>query len=86
MTFYIRKDSKSGGFVLIRVGFPYEFHSHCKTVAGAQQIMRLIDLGLEPRQPWMQEAVRRVLTDEEYAGLKKYKDKYVIKGGKHGGV
>lgn len=77
MVFYIRKDSKTGGYVIIRVGWPYEFHSHCAKMAGAQQIMRLIEKGLEPNQPWMQEAVRRILTPEEYGKLKKCKEKYV---------
>ena len=83
-TFYIRKDSKTGGFVIIRVNGEKEQHSHVKTMGGIHQILRLIELGLEPRQPWMQTAVRRLLTEDEYAKLKRCKDKYVIKGGRHG--
>ena len=83
-TFYIRKDSKTGGFVIIRVNGEYDQHSHVKTMAGCQQVMRLVELGLEPKQPWMQTAVRRLLTEDEYAKLKRCKDKYVIKGGRHG--
>lgn len=77
MTFYIRKDSKTGGYVIVRVGYPYEFHSHVDKMAGAHQIMRLIEKGLEPNQPWMQVAVRRLLTEEEYGKLKKCKEKYI---------
>ena len=80
MTFLIRKDHKIGGYVVIRVGYPYEYHSHCDKMAGAQQILRLIDKGLEPNQLWMQEAVRRLLTEEEYSKLKKRKEKYVNTG------
>ena len=83
-TFYIRKDSKTGGFVIIRVNGEYEQHSHVKTMGGIHQILRLIELGLEPRQPWMQEAVRRILTAEEYAKLKRCKEKYVNRGGQNG--
>lgn len=82
MTFLIRKDRKTNGYVVIRVGYPYEYHSHCDKMAGAQQILRLIEKGLEPNQPWMQEAVRRLLTVEEYGRLKKRKEKYVNKGGR----
>ena len=46
MTFLIRKDRKTNGYVVIRVGYPYEYHSHCDKMAGAQQILRLIDKGL----------------------------------------
>ena len=77
MTFLVRKGRKTGGYVVIRVGYPYEYHSHCDKMAGAQQIPRLIDKGLEPNQPWMQEAVRRLLTEEEYGRLKKRKEKYI---------
>jgi hypothetical protein len=81
-TFLIRKDRKTNGYVVIRVGYPYDFHSHCDKMAGAQQILRLIDKGLEPNQPWMQEAVRRLLTEEEYSKLKKRKEKYINGGGR----
>lgn len=81
-TFLIRKDRKTNGYVVIRVGYPYEFHSHCDKMAGALQILRLIDKGLEPNQPWMQEAVRRLLTEDEYSKLKKRKEKYINGGGR----
>ena len=83
-TFYIRKDSKTGGFVIIRVNGEYAQHSHVKTMAGCQQIMRLVELGLEPKQPWMQTAVRRLLTEDEYAKLKRCKEKYVNRGVRNG--
>ena len=83
-TFYIRKDSKTGGFVIIRVNGEKEQHAHIKTMGGCHQLMRLIELGLEPKSGWLQTAVRRLLTEDEYAKLKRCKDKYVIKGGRHG--
>ena len=77
VAFYIRKDSKSGGYVIIRVGFPYDFHAHVKSKNGAHQILRLIAMGLEPKSDYLAAAVRRLLTEEEYAKLKKCKEKYV---------
>ena len=81
-TFLIRKDRKTNGYVVIRVGYPYEYHSHFDKMAGAQHVLRLIDKGLEPQKSWMQEAVRRLLTEAEYQKLKKCKEKYVNGGGR----
>ena len=76
MTFYIRKDHKAGGYVLVRVGYPYEYHSHFKTESGCHQAIRMIDKRVEPAQDWLREAIRRVLTAEEFKCLKKTRDKY----------
>ena len=79
MTFHYRKERRHG-WVIIRVGFPYDYHSHLSTEAGCQQLMRLIEMGLEPRSERLQQSARRLLTDEEYRGLKRVKDKYVNRG------
>lgn len=76
MTFIIRKD-RDHGWVIIRAGGNYEQHAHVKTMGGCQQVMRLIDMGLEPKSQWLQQSVRRLLTEDEYRGLKKCKAQYV---------
>ena len=75
--FYIRKDSKTGGFVIIRVNGEKEQHAHIKTMGGCHQLMRLIELGLEPKSGWLQTSARRLLSEEEYNALKKAKEPYV---------
>lgn len=77
MTFYIRKDRKTGGYVVIRVGADYDMHAHIKSMNGCHQLIRLIEKGLEPKSEWLQRAARRILYDSEYIKLKKCKDKYV---------
>jgi hypothetical protein len=76
VTFYIRKDRKTGGFVIVRVGGEYDQHAHIKSMDGCHQVIRLIDMGLEPKSAFLAQAVRRLLNDEEYAALKKCKEKY----------
>lgn len=78
MTFYIRQDK--AGWVIIRVGGTYQQHAHVKSMAGCMQLIRLIEMGLEPKSDWLQQSARRLLTDEEYRGLKRVKDKYVNRG------
>ena len=80
MVFYIRKDRKTGGYVVIRVGADYDMHAHVKSMAGCQQLIRLIEMGLEPKSDWLQQSARRLLTDEEYQSLKRTKDRYVNRG------
>ena len=77
MTFYIRKDRKTGGYVVIRVGADYDMHAHIKSMNGCHQLIRLIEQGLEPKSEWLLQAARRILYDSEYINLKKCKDKYV---------
>ena len=77
MTFYIRKDRKTGGYVVIRVGADYDMHAHIKSMNGCHQLMRLIDKGLEPKSQWLREAARRILTAEEFARLKQPRDRYI---------
>ena len=77
MVFYIRKDRKTGGYVVIRVGADYDMHAHMKSMNGCHQLIRLIEQGLEPRSEWLQQAARRILYDIEYIKLKKCKDKYI---------
>ena len=79
MTFYVRQD-KRAGWVIIRVNGHYEQHAHIKSMAGCQQLLRLIEMGLEPKSDWLQQSARRLLTDEEYQKLKRTKDKYVNRG------
>ena len=79
MTFYVRQD-KRAGWVIIRVNGHYEQHAHIKSMAGCQQLLRLIEMGLEPKSDWLQQSARRLLTDEEYQRLKRTKDRYVNRG------
>lgn len=84
MTFYIRKDRKMGGYVIVRVGYPYEYHSHVKKMDGAHQVIRMIDRGIEPNKEWLRVAVRRLLTDDEYRRLKKKKQPYRNRRARYG--
>ena len=79
MTFYVRQD-KRAGWVIIRVNGHYEQHAHIKSMAGCQQLLRLIEMGLEPKSDWLQQSARRLLTDDEYQMLKRTKDRYVNRG------
>ena len=76
-TFYIRKDRKTGGYVVVRVGADYDMHAHIKSMDGCHQLIRLIDKGLEPKSQWLREAARRLLHDDEFAKLKQPRDKYI---------
>lgn len=80
MTFLVRKDHKTGGYVVIRVGADYGMHAHIKSMNGCHQLIRLIEQGLEPRSEWLQQAARRILYEREYLKLKKCKEKYVNTG------
>ena len=65
-----------GGFVLIRVDFPYEFHAHIKTIAGCRAVLNCIEKGKMPKSDWLQGSCRRLLTEEEFSSLRKPKDRY----------
>lgn len=56
------------GWLVHRVGDTS--HSHYKHRSGANQLVKLYELGVMPRNAYHREAMRRVVTDEEWLNLK----------------
>ena len=54
----------------------FETSHGAQTMNGCHQLIRLIDMGLEPKSGWLQEAAHRLLYEEEYTRLKKSKEPY----------
>jgi hypothetical protein len=73
--FTVKRHSK-GGFVVVREGFPYDFHAHISTLNGCKVLLDCIESGKMPKSVWLQGSCRRLLTDKEFQELKKPKDKY----------
>ena len=59
----------SHDFVVINNKLSYEHHSHFTTKKGALRVLELIEKKILPSDNWWKEAVRRLLTDEEFAQL-----------------
>ena len=76
MEFVIKRDH-SRGWVIIRVGYPYEFHAHLRTKQGCRQLLNFIKKGLLPKNEYLVGSCRRLLTEEEFNKLKKAKDKCI---------
>lgn len=67
------------GWVVVRVGFPYEYHSHLSSKQGCRQLINFIKKGVLPKSEWLIGSCRRLLTEHEFQRLKKPKDKYINK-------
>lgn len=72
--FIIKKES--GGYVVIRHNYPYEFHAHIKTISGCRILLKCIIQGKLPKSDWLQGSCRRLLTEDEFVALKRPKDRY----------
>lgn len=73
--FEILKDSNRG-YIVKRKGGEYRQHAHLTNLEACRRLIHLIDLGLLPKNTWMQGSCRRLLTDDEYKRLKRPKQKY----------
>jgi hypothetical protein len=80
MEFIIKKDS-GRGYVVVRKGGEYPQHAHLTTMNGCRQLLYYIHKGLLPKSSYLQGSCRRLLTDAEYDGLKRPKQKYYNKSG-----
>ena len=78
--FQILKDSNRG-YIVKRKGGEYEQHAHLTNLEACRRLIKLINLGLLPRNIWMQGSCRRLLNDDEYKRLKRPKDRYYNKSG-----
>jgi len=80
MDFIIKQDSDRG-YVVIRKGGEYRQHAHCTTLNGCRQLIYYIHKGLLPKSVYLQGSCRRLLTEVEYAELRKPKQRYYNKSG-----
>jgi hypothetical protein len=78
--FVIKKDS-GRGYVVVRKDGEYSMHAHISTMNGCRQLLYYIHKGLLPKSSYLQGSCRRLLTEVEYAGLKRPKQKYYNKSG-----
>lgn len=78
--FIIKHDSERG-YVVVRKHGAYEQHAHISTLNGCRQLIYYIHKGLLPKSSYLQGSCRRLLTYDEYNGLKRPKDRYYNKSG-----
>ena len=60
----------SHGYVVVNTDGSYENHSHFTNLKGAQRCILLIKKKILPNDEWWREALRRLLTEEEFAELR----------------
>lgn len=80
MQFEITRDKIQRSWVVYRVGGDHSQHAHLQRRKTCYLLIKLINKGIMPRSTWLQESCRRLLLEEEFARLKKPKDKYHNKG------
>ena len=71
--YYITTD-RNGYKIIWREGT--QNHAHIRDICKVKMLLHLIELNLLPKDEYLQESCRRLLTPEEFATLKKPKDKY----------
>lgn len=74
IAFDIRNNSDS--YIIIRVGGEYEQHAHIKTKRTCDKLIKLIKSNKLPMSEYLQGSCKRLLTDEEYARLRPFKQMY----------
>jgi hypothetical protein len=52
-------------FVLVRKGYPYEFHAHFKDLKGCKTLVKLFEKKKIPFQEYYKLAMERITTEEE---------------------
>lgn len=57
---------RSKDIILIRKHFPYQYHSHFKSVGGAKIVMNCFRQRLIPVNGYFKIALKRITTDEEW--------------------
>jgi len=76
--YHITTDCK-GYKILWRQGGTHEQHAHIRDISKVKVLIHLIENNLLPKDEYLQESCRRLLTEEEFAILKRPKDKYINK-------
>jgi hypothetical protein len=74
--FDIKKDSNRG-YIVIRADGEYSQHAHVSSLNGARQLINFINLRLLPTSKYLQKSCSRLLTEEEYKGLRQRKQRYI---------
>ena len=58
-------------FVVVRKNSrTYEHHSHLSSLTGAIRLIKLLDQGILPHSPYLQESAKRLLRHQEFMRLK----------------
>ena len=58
------------GYIVVNLQGDYSNHSHFDNIQGAKRVIMLIEKRILPSNAWWQEAVTRLITEEEYALFK----------------
>lgn len=74
----------STDYVVRNERLDYAHHSHFHSLKGAKRSIDLISRRVLPQNEWWREALRRLLTEEEYLSLQPNKKQayYNVQGGK----
>lgn len=64
--FRITKDERTKTWVVVRDGFPREFHAHFKDKNGCHKLIALFEKGVKPHNPYFREAMQRITTEQEW--------------------
>ena len=73
--FDIKRDG-SREYIVRRVDGAYSQHAHLGTLNGCRLLINLINAGLLPTSRYLQIACSRLLSEDEYRGLKQKKQRY----------
>ena len=65
-----------GSYIVKRVGGDYSFHAHISTYKGCKILRDCIKKNKLPKSDYLKGSCKRLLTREEYDGLRKPKDRY----------
>ena len=75
LKYKITTDCK-GYKILWREGGDHSQHAHIRDIRKVKVLIHLIENNLLPKDEYLQQSCRRLLTEEEFAILKKPKDNY----------
>ena len=72
----IIKDSNRG-YIVKRIDGAYEQHAHVSSMNGCRMLINFIHSGLLPTSRYLQTSCSRLLTEDEYRGLRQKKQRYI---------
>ena len=72
------------GYIVINTKEDYSHHSHFENLRGASRCLELIHKRILPQNAWWREALRRLLSEDEFKQLSADKQNryYNVQGGK----
>ena len=73
--FEIKQNSR--GYIVVRKGGLYSQHSHHKTLRSCREVIKLISINKMPKSKYLRGSCQRLLTIDEYSGLRESKQMYV---------